>query len=95
MNKRRIYLGKKVKDIGKNGLDKPSEYMAIAREILGDYKKGRIKPATARGRLLLLFHLVDKNKKLKATATTKRKLKEYIRNKMREIKKKRKKRRKK
>jgi len=59
------YLGKKVKDIGKPGLDKKEEYERIMKKILEDVKKGRISKRVARGRLLLLYRLTfpSKNKK--------------------------------
>lgn len=60
------YLGKKVKDRGRRGLDKISEYRDIARAIVKDYRKGKITKKTAQGRLLLLYRLTFKknNKKI-------------------------------
>ncbi len=54
------YLGKKVKDINKPGLDSVKEFREIIREILRDYKSGRISEKTARGRFLLLLRLTYK-----------------------------------
>ncbi|MFA4641217.1 hypothetical protein [Pyrococcus kukulkanii] len=61
------YLGKRVRDIGKKGLDRPSEFRAIMKAIVRDYRKRRISKQTAKGRLLLLYRLTFKknNKKLK------------------------------
>ncbi|RLE55828.1 MAG: hypothetical protein DRJ40_07350 [Thermoprotei archaeon] len=78
MTNRYVYLGKKVKDIGKKGLDRPSEYLAIARAIAQDYKAGRISKKTAHGRFLLLYRLVDKNSKLKVPKSVKERLKRKI-----------------
>jgi len=79
------YLGKRVKDRGKKGLDTVSEYREIKNAILNDVKKGKITPQTARGRLLLLLRLVDRNSKFNASAKTKSKLKAEIRNAMKQI----------
>ncbi len=51
------YLGKRVKDRGKKGLDSASEFYGIMKAIEKDWKKGRISARTARGRLLLLYRL--------------------------------------
>jgi hypothetical protein len=51
------YLGKRVKDTGLKGLDKPREFRGIARAIVRDFRKGKIGEKTARGRLLLLLRL--------------------------------------
>ena len=64
--KRYKYLGKKVKDVGACGLDRPSEYYGIIRAIMRDYKNGEISKATARGRLLLLYRLTYPSKNSKA-----------------------------
>ncbi|WP_048151253.1 hypothetical protein [Palaeococcus ferrophilus] len=51
------YLGKRVKDRGKNGLDSASEFYDMIKAIMRDYKAGRITGRMARGRLLLLYRL--------------------------------------
>ncbi len=85
MTRRYKYLGKKVRDVGRRGLDRPVEYRRIKDEIVRDYRAGRISAKTAQGRLLLLYRLVDKNSKLRASASTKRRLKSEIRAAMREV----------
>ena len=59
---RYVYLGKRVPDVGKPGLDRPSEFRKIERAIVRDYKSGRISKRKARGRLLLLYRLTDPRK---------------------------------
>lgn len=54
------YLGKRVPDINRPGLDSAKEFRAILREIIRDYRSGRIDRKTARGRLLLLYRLTYK-----------------------------------
>ena len=51
------YLGKRVKDRGKKGLDSAREFYDIMKAIERDYKAKRISAKTARGRLLLLYRL--------------------------------------
>ena len=51
------YLGKRVEDIGNNGLDHPEEFRGILKCILSDYERGKISKDTAKGRLLLLYRL--------------------------------------
>lgn len=85
MAKQYKYLGKKVKDVGSKGLDRVKEYRSILNAIVREAKKGVIKKNTARGRLLLLYRLVDKNEKFKASPKTKQKLKEEIREAMRKL----------
>ncbi len=51
------YLGRRVKDRGKKGLDSASEFYGIMKAIIRDWKAGRISAKTARGRLLLLYRL--------------------------------------
>lgn len=51
------YLGRKVKDRGRKGLDSAKEFYDIIRAIVSDYKGGNISKGTARGRLLLLYRL--------------------------------------
>lgn len=54
------YLGKRVRDINRPGLDSVKEFRAIIKEVLRDYKSGKIPKKTARGRLLLLLRLTYK-----------------------------------
>jgi len=56
-SKRYKYLGKKVQDIGAQGLDRPSEFEGITEAILEAYESGEIDERTARGQLLLLLRL--------------------------------------
>jgi len=49
-----VYLGKKVKDVGKPGLDSVSEVRGIRDQILRDRKAGRISARTAASRMNLL-----------------------------------------
>ena len=64
--KRYKYLGKRVRDVGKPGLDQPREFLGILKSIIKDYVEGRISYMKARGRLLLLYRLTrpDKNSKV-------------------------------
>ena len=64
--KRYKYLGKRVRDVGKPGLDQPREFLGILRSIIKDYKEGVISYMKARGRLLLLYRLTmpEKNRKV-------------------------------
>ena len=57
MAKRNVYLGGRVPDIGRKGLDSPKEFEEIMREIQKDLKNRRISIQEARGRLLLLYRL--------------------------------------
>ena len=61
------YLGKKVKDRGRKGLDSAKEFYDIIRAIVRGYRRGIISKETARGRLLLLYRLSFKknNSKIK------------------------------
>ena len=58
------YLGKRVPDIRKHGLDTATEVREIARLIEVDYRKKRISYRTAMARYNLLELLLKKNKKL-------------------------------
>ena len=88
--KRNVYLGRRVRDIGRPGLDRPSEFREIADAILRDYKAGRISAATARGRLLLLLRntYVKHNSKVKGwSRKTRESIRKYIRKLMSEVRK--------
>ncbi|RLF66768.1 MAG: hypothetical protein DRN30_01520 [Thermoplasmata archaeon] len=65
------YLGKRVKDIRKKGLDTLSEYYNIMKAVIKDYRSHRISRNVAKGRLLLLYRLSFKknNSKIKHLAT--------------------------
>ncbi|AJC72174.1 hypothetical protein X802_08495 [Thermococcus guaymasensis DSM 11113] len=75
---RNIYLGKRVKDTGKKGLDNLREVRDICEAILNDYKRGRIPYAKAMRRLVFLRTTVIKRseklvgKKRKAYAIVRR-----------------------
>lgn len=61
MARENIYLGKRVKDTRKKGLDNLNEVRGIARNILKDYRKKRISYKTAMSRLNLLTLIVSRD----------------------------------
>ena len=69
-----VYLGHRVPDTGKPGLDSAKEDKAIARAILKDYESGRIDKRTATSRLNLLELIIKKDKDMKG----KKEAREYI-----------------
>ena len=69
-----VYLGHRVPDTGKPGLDSAKEAKAIARAILRDYREGRIDKRTATSRLNLLELIIKKDKDMKG----KKEAREYI-----------------
>jgi len=82
------YLGKRVKDVRKKGLDSYSEFIAIANAVIKDYKAKKITKNVARGRLLLLWRLTDPQKNSKAKALTvaqRKKILDYTRKLMRTL----------
>jgi len=56
-----IYLGKRVPDTGKRGLDNAQEAIGIATAILQDYVAGKITYRTAMSRLNLLELVVARD----------------------------------
>jgi len=66
------YLGKKVPDIKRKGLDTIKEFYGIMRAIVRDVKARRISRNVARGRLLLLYRLTfpKYNSKVKGISKT-------------------------
>ena len=56
--RRTVYLGHRVKDTGKPGLDNLSEVRRISQAILRDYKAGRIDKKTASGRFARLHNTI-------------------------------------
>jgi hypothetical protein len=76
--KRYKYLGKKVPDVNKCGLDTLSEVEGICKAIIRDYKSGHIGKRTASGRFHLLYYVVIprdsklKGKKRRAKAIVKK-----------------------
>ncbi|GAB6102367.1 hypothetical protein JCM16138_15900 [Thermococcus atlanticus] len=60
---RRIYLGKRVKDTGKKGLDSLREVRDICEAIIRDYMRHRIPYRTAMRRLVFLRTTVIKRSK--------------------------------
>ncbi len=77
------YLGRKVKDFGKKGLDTARDFYNIIRAIIRDYKAKRISKNTARGRLLLLYRLSFKKNNSKIAHLSNKTL-ENIRKKIKE-----------
>ncbi|MEM5821040.1 MAG: hypothetical protein QXP34_01825 [Candidatus Aenigmatarchaeota archaeon] len=69
---RTVYLGKRVRDVRKKGLDSVSEFYGIMREIMKDYRSGRIDAKKARGRLLLLYLLTFRRKNKNVMAIPKK-----------------------
>jgi hypothetical protein len=75
---RNIYLGKRVRDTGRKGLDNLREVEDICKAILNDYRRGRIPYAKAMRRLVFLSTTVIKRseklvgKKRKAYAIVRR-----------------------
>ncbi len=63
--RRTVYLGHRVKDTGKPGLDNPKEVKGITNAVIEDYKSGRISYRTAMSRLNLLKLVVKKDKKFR------------------------------
>ncbi|WP_050002434.1 hypothetical protein [Thermococcus eurythermalis] len=59
------YLGSRVKDSKKKGLDSVQDFLKIKKAIVEDYRSGKISEKTARGRLLLLYRLTFKEKNSK------------------------------
>jgi len=57
-----VYLGHRVPDIRRAGLDNPREVRGIVNEILEDYERGRISYRTAMSRLNLLSLIVKKDR---------------------------------
>ena len=57
-----VYLGHRVRDTGKAGLDNIGEVRGIARAILRDYRAGRISRAKAMRRLNLLELVVSRDR---------------------------------
>ena len=79
------YLGRKVKDRGKKGLDSAKEFYDMIKAIVRDYKSREISKETARGRLLLFYRLSFKknNSKIKHLSNkTPQRIRERIRQEM-------------
>ena len=90
MGNRYVYLGKRVRDIRPKGLTHAKEVLGIKKAILRDYRAGRISAKKARGRLLLLYRLVRKDRDLrKLSSSTRKKLLGSIKAAMRKIRKRR------
>ena len=86
--RRTKYLGHRVPDVRGAGLDSPSEFRRIKQEILEDYREGRIRKNTARGRLLLLLRLtyVKHNRNARnISPDTRRELRKEIREAMSQL----------
>lgn len=76
---RNIYLGKRVKDVRKPGLDSLKEVKGISQAILRDYRSGKIDKKTASGRFARLHNtVIPKDSKLKGKKRKAKKIvKEY------------------
>lgn len=74
---RNVYLGSRVVDMGKPGLDRLEEVEAIARAILRDFKTGRIDSKTANGRFSRLRNLIIDISKVKQKAKAKKIVDKY------------------
>ena len=61
MGRKYVYLGKRVKDVGKKGLDKISEVKGIRDAIIEDREKGRIDARKASSRMNLLKLVVSRD----------------------------------
>ncbi|RLG82805.1 MAG: hypothetical protein DRO40_06715 [Thermoprotei archaeon] len=61
MARENIYLGKRVKDTRKKGLDNLNEVRGIAKSILQDYRRKRISYKTATSRMNLLKLIVSRD----------------------------------
>ncbi len=65
LDRRNVYLGKRVPDTGRPGLDNLTEVEGISKAIIEDYEKGRISKRTANGRFALLCNvIIPKDSKL-------------------------------
>ena len=87
-SKRYKYLGKKVKDVGAQGLDRPSEFEGITEAILEAYESGEIDERTARGQLLLLLRLTypKNNRKVRGwSPRTRERIRKMIRKAMTQL----------
>jgi hypothetical protein len=60
-SRKNIYLGRRVRDTGKRGLDNIGEVRGITREIIKDYKQHRISYRTAVSRMNLLELVVTRD----------------------------------
>ena len=65
MGRKYVYLGKRVLDRGKKGLDKISEVRGIRNAIISDYKRGRIPKRKAASRMNLLKLVVMRDSDFK------------------------------
>ncbi len=59
--RRNIYLGKRVRDTGKPGLDNTREVRGISRAIINDYENNKIPYRTAMSRMNLLELVVSRD----------------------------------
>ena len=71
-----VYLGKRVEDVGEEGLDSVEECKGIADAILEDYEDGVISYKTAMSRLNLLELIAERNSKF--TNEEARECREYV-----------------
>jgi len=76
MGRDNVYLGKRVEDIGEEGLDTVEECKAIADAIYDDYQSGEISYRTAISRLNFLELIAARNSKF--TSAEERECREYV-----------------
>ena len=70
MGRKYVYLGRKVEDVGEEGLDTVEECRKIADAILEDFREGRISYRTAMSRLNLLELIAERNSKFTSYEAT-------------------------
>ena len=64
--RRTVYLGHRVRDVSKPGLDSLKEVENICKAILNDYRRGRISAREANGRFARLHNtIIPRTKALK------------------------------
>jgi len=79
--RRNVYLGKRVKDVGRRGLSNYREAKGIADEIVADYRKRKITYRTAMSRLNLLELVIKKDSDFRG----KRRARAYVDKKRKEL----------
>ena len=78
MTRENIYLGKRVPDIAKPGLDSTKEVSGICKSIVRDYKSGRISYKTAMSRLNLMELIIARDSDFTFNARKERQAREIV-----------------